>query len=193
MSNIVISTTKKNKPLLIYKGYNYTIDKINDTKVYWKCEYCRTIICKGRIHSDTHFTKILHENDAQNHPPIVANIQVQLDLYPGEPIGVLFPKREQADNFQLYILSTIDIIRVRVDTLHGAKGWEFRAVHIGGCELLYRMGSVQKRLIYTGILRGKTTTILYYSGHLPGYLEAALAVLEPPSANPSLDELFREK
>ncbi|CAF3353362.1 unnamed protein product, partial [Rotaria sp. Silwood2] len=78
MSIFVLSTTEKNKPLLICKRYNYTIDKTNDTKVYWKCEYCRTIKCKGRIHSDINFTTILHENDAHNHPPKVANTEVRM-------------------------------------------------------------------------------------------------------------------
>lgn len=124
---------------------------------------------------------------------IVANLQSQLDLYPNERIGVLFPKRDQVSDFKAYLISASVSDPnncIWVDTLHGAKGWEFRAVHLGGCEALYRMGAVQKRLIYTGILRGKTSVNLYYSGHLPGYLEAALAVLEPPRANPSFDELF---
>jgi superfamily I DNA/RNA helicase len=124
---------------------------------------------------------------------MVANLRLQLDLYPDERIGVLFPKREQVSEFK----NTLDDAGVSdlqnmisVDTLHSAKGWEFRAVHLGGCEVLYKMGATQKRLIYTGILRGKTSAHIYYSGHVPGYLEAALAVLEPPRANPGLNDLF---
>lgn len=124
---------------------------------------------------------------------IAGNLSTQLALYPNEQIGVLFPKREQTEQFEYY-WTTAGIPDpkglIRIDTLHAAKGWEFRAVHLGGCEALYRMGAVQKRLIYTGILRGKTSAHLYYSGHLPGYLGSALAVLEPPRANPSFDELF---
>lgn len=125
---------------------------------------------------------------------IVANLESQLELYPEEKIGVLFPKRDQVAQFEGHLaLSAVNDPdqRIRVDTLHGAKGWEFRAVHLGGCEVLYRMGAVQKRLIYTGVLRGKTSVHMYYSGHLPGYLEAALAVLSPPPADPDFDELFR--
>lgn len=125
---------------------------------------------------------------------IASNLLSQLALYPDEQIGVLFPKREQAEQFEDY-WTTVGVSDpegfIRIETLHAAKGWEFRAVHLGGCEALYRMGAVQKRLIYTGILRGKTSAHLYYSGHLPGYLETALAVLEPPRADPSFDELFR--
>jgi superfamily I DNA/RNA helicase len=121
---------------------------------------------------------------------IAANLQHQFSLYPDEKIGVLFPKREQVLQFK----SVADQLnlddRVWVDTIHGAKGWEFRAIHIGGCELLYRMGPTQKRLIYTAILRGKTSAHVYFSGHIPGYLEAALAVIEPPKPNPGFDSLF---
>lgn len=127
---------------------------------------------------------------------ISANIAPQIDLYPGERIGVLFPKREQAAAFEEY-MATHSVAgadeALWVDTLHGAKGWEFRAVHIGGGEALYRMGATQKRLIYTGLLRGKTSVHIYYSGHLPGYLDAALATVEPPRPTPRLKDLFKAK
>lgn len=124
---------------------------------------------------------------------IVTNVTQQIDLYPGEKIGVLFPKRDQAARFEEYIAvnavaGAVDVLWI--DTLHGAKGWEFRAVHIAGVEALYRMGAIQKRLIYTGLLRGKTSVHIYYSGHLPGYLDAALAILEPPRPAPRLKDLF---
>jgi superfamily I DNA/RNA helicase len=124
---------------------------------------------------------------------ILVNLRLQLDLYPDERIGVLFPKREQLTEFR-ESLSTSGLGdpqgMIWTDTLHSAKGWEFRAVHLAGCEQLYRMGATQKRLIYTGVLRGKTSVHIYYSGHLPGYLEAALGVLGPPPADPTLDDLF---
>lgn len=125
---------------------------------------------------------------------IIKNLESQLFLYPKERIGVIFPKREQASEFRDYFSScgiTDQTGMIRIDTLHGAKGWEFRAVHLGGCEALPKMGAVQKRLVYTGILRGKTSAHLYYSGHLPGYLTAALAVLEPPAPTPAFDDLFK--
>lgn len=126
---------------------------------------------------------------------ILANLRDQVDLYADEKIGVLFPKREQAEEFKqaLAISDMADSLladTIRVDTLHAAKGWEFRAVHLGGCEVLPRMGPTQKRLIYTGVLRGKTSAHVYYSGHLPGYLDAALAVVEPPKAKPKREDLF---
>ena len=122
---------------------------------------------------------------------ILQRLPSQLDLYPGEKIGVLFPKREQEAEFtQALENSDLPEDRVWCDTLHGGKGWEFRAVHIGGCEALYKMGPTQKRLAYTGVLRGRTSAHLYFSGHVPGYLESAVAELAPPPPDPELSQLF---
>lgn len=126
---------------------------------------------------------------------IIASLRDQVDLYDDEHIGVLFPKREQVEEFKRTIESTelakyLASEAVWVDTFHGSKGWEFRAVHLGGCEVLPKMGPTQKRLVYTGILRGKTSAHIYYSGHIPGYLDSALSVVEPPKAKPALDDLF---
>ncbi|WP_418124443.1 UvrD-helicase domain-containing protein [Variovorax sp. 160MFSha2.1] len=122
---------------------------------------------------------------------ILQKLPGQLDLYPGEKIGVLFPKREQESEFaQALAYAGLQQDRIWSDTLHGGKGWEFRAVHIGGCEALYKMGPTQKRLVYTGILRGRTAANLYYSGNVPGYLDSAIAQLAPPPADPELSQLF---
>jgi superfamily I DNA/RNA helicase len=124
---------------------------------------------------------------------IVQRLPNQLDAYPGELIGVLFPKREQVaafmDEIGRHNLGP-EASRVRVDTMHGAKGLEFRAVHIGGVEALYRMGATQKRLIYTSILRGRTAVAIYHTGMLPGYLESAIAKVDAPRPNPTRNQLF---
>lgn len=141
-------------------------------------------------------TRVLCETFEMQLQKIVANLTPQIDLYPGEKIGVLFPKKDQVEAFKNFI-ETNPVAGANeilwVDTLHGAKGWEFRAVHIGGIEALYRMGATQKRLIYTGLLRGKTSAHIYYAGHLPGYLGSALATLEPPRPVPRLNDLFKTK
>jgi len=126
---------------------------------------------------------------------ILEKLPGQLDLYPGERIGVLFPKNEQRLAFEEALEASSDFPgkdRVYVDTIHGAKGWEFRAVHVAGCEALYKMGPIQKRLAYTAVLRGRTSAAFYYTGSVPGYLESAVAKLEAPKPDPSLSALFDE-
>lgn len=123
---------------------------------------------------------------------ILKKLGPQISLYPSEHIGVLFPKTEQRAAFDKVLAesSLADKDRIWCDTLHKGKGWEFRAVHIGGCEALCRMGATQKRLAYTGILRGRTSVSLYYTGSVPGYLDSAVALLSPPPDDTELSDLF---
>ena len=69
MSTFTISSTEKNKPLLILNGFNYTVDRSTDKKTYWKCEYARSITCKGRVHTDLNYSTILNDPSEHNHPP----------------------------------------------------------------------------------------------------------------------------
>ncbi|CAF3717843.1 unnamed protein product [Rotaria socialis] len=71
-------TTEKNKPLLICKGFAYTIDKTTNDKTYWKCEHVRKFKRKGRIHINCTHTTLLHENDNHNHPgnPVSTEIRI---------------------------------------------------------------------------------------------------------------------
>ncbi|WP_223435335.1 MULTISPECIES: AAA family ATPase [unclassified Pseudomonas] len=123
---------------------------------------------------------------------IIRKLEAQLSLYPDERIGVMFPKNIQLDKFReaLKLSGFSGLERVWIDTLHGCKGWEFRAVHIGGCEELSSMRAVQKRLVYTGILRAKTSVSLYYTGSIPPYLDGAIAKLSAPVEDPEFDDLF---
>ena len=123
---------------------------------------------------------------------IILRLPDQLKLYPKQLIGVLFPKNDQKQIFiKALEESPFDAEgRIWVDTLHGSKGWEFVATHIGGCEALPKMGPAQKRLIYTGILRARTSVALYYSGNMPGYLASAIAKIAPPPKDPGLSKLF---
>ncbi|GLC95339.1 hypothetical protein Tamer19_47480 [Cupriavidus sp. TA19] len=124
---------------------------------------------------------------------IAAQINDQRFAYPEDLIGVLCPRNEEldaiAEGLQAAGLSDF-ITRANSDafepsrpiwlsTLTAAKGLEFRAAHIAGLDFLYRMGGVQKRLIYTGITRAKTALTLYWEQSIPGYLEAALLAVAP--------------
>ncbi|CAF3449814.1 unnamed protein product [Rotaria socialis] len=77
MSTFTFSTTEKNKPLLICKGFAYTIDKTTNDKTYWKCEHVRKFKCKGRIHTNCTHTTLLHEDDNHNHPALNSNEATQ--------------------------------------------------------------------------------------------------------------------
>lgn len=128
---------------------------------------------------------------------IIAKLFNEVGLYPGERLGVLFPKSVQVAEFQnaLSVADTNNILSnyVYCLTLHASKGWEFTSVHIGGCESISKMGAVQKRLLYTGILRGRTSVNLYYTGSMPGYVGSALRVQSPPAAEPEFASLFGAK
>ncbi len=136
------------------------------------------------------------QNIESQYRAIIKRLPAQLDAYPGDLIGVLFPKRDQYSGF-VDALSRESLGeeagRIRVDTMHSGKGLEFRAVHLGGCEALYKMGATQKRLIYTAIMRGRTSVHIYFSGSVPGYLESAIEQLLPPKADPAIGELFKSK
>lgn len=123
---------------------------------------------------------------------IIGKLEEELALYPGEKIGVLFPKNHQVAEFENALAASglPEKNRILCCTLHSSKGWEFRSVHIGGCEVLHQMRATQKRLAYTGILRGKTSVTLYFSGNMPGYLESALRTVSPPLPDPEFSSLF---
>jgi superfamily I DNA/RNA helicase len=125
---------------------------------------------------------------------IIVNLEDDLELYPGERLGVLFPKNIQVAEFQNTLEASAFTQSQRDNiycfTLHASKGWEFTSVHIGGCEAISKMGSIQKRLLYTGILRGKTSINLYHTGNVPGYIGSALRILSPPASEPNFSSLF---
>ncbi|CAF3211126.1 unnamed protein product [Rotaria socialis] len=78
MSTFTFSTTEKNKPLLICKGFTYTIDKTTNDKTYWKYEHVRKFKCKGRIHTNCTHTTLLHENDNHNHPGNSVSTEIRI-------------------------------------------------------------------------------------------------------------------
>lgn len=137
----------------------------------------------------------------------VARIKVQLQAYPGEMIGVLCPRAaelgEVAD-----LLSNSDIAGamqvqragnydamlperpVIVTTVQGAKGLEFRAVHMIAAEKLKNY-KTQKNLTYTAVTRAKTTLVVYHQSDLAGYFEKginACSIAMP--VEPNLKDLF---
>ncbi|CAF4554165.1 unnamed protein product, partial [Rotaria sp. Silwood2] len=78
MSTFTLSTTQKNKPLLLSKGFSYIIDKITIDKTYWKCEHARKLKCKGRIHTNYINTILLYENDNHNHSGNAVSVEIRI-------------------------------------------------------------------------------------------------------------------
>ena len=78
MTSFTISTAEKNKPLLILNGFSYTIDRSTDKTTYWKCEFWRTVKCKGIVHTDIENTSILLESNDHNHLESALNSEIRL-------------------------------------------------------------------------------------------------------------------
>ena len=49
---MILSTTSKNAPLLIYNRFSYIMDRRTDKKILWKCEFSRKFQCHERLHID---------------------------------------------------------------------------------------------------------------------------------------------
>lgn len=138
---------------------------------------------------------------------LITRIKIQLQAYPGEMIGILCPRAveltevvdllsgsEIADDIQVQRAGAYDAILpdrpVIVTTVQGAKGLEFRAVHIVAAEMLKKY-STQKNLTYTAVTRAKTSLVVYHNAGLAGYFEKGLnacAIAKP--VEPSLKDLF---
>jgi superfamily I DNA/RNA helicase len=137
---------------------------------------------------------------------IIERLRLQTRTYPDELLAVVCPTREATNRVWTHIqgadIASISAMqgdellapfepanRVIVCTLHAAKGLEVRAMHIAGCEALSKFPH-QRRMAFTAVTRAKTSLSLYYSGNIPGYLENALRVLEPPRPLPPIGAAF---
>ncbi|MEN8136226.1 MAG: UvrD-helicase domain-containing protein [Thermodesulfobacteriota bacterium] len=136
----------------------------------------------------------------------IKQITIQLKAYPDELIGVITPRnRELAIIWDEILDSSFASISVRRDsnapldfsdkarvvvtTMHGAKGLEFRAVHILGSEFLKNFPN-QRQLAFTSVTRCKTSLFICHTNQLPGYLESAIASLNPVPELPEISDLF---
>lgn len=121
---------------------------------------------------------------------MIATLETQVKAYPDELLGVLCPKRDQLEEVWKHISASPirhlavlqksgDYVPFEADkpicvcTVHGAKGLEFRVVHVLACEALKRF-RLQRNITYTAVTRAKTSLTLYYGADIAGYLEGAL-------------------
>ncbi|MFN3657130.1 MAG: UvrD-helicase domain-containing protein [Pseudolabrys sp.] len=139
-----------------------------------------------------------------------AEIPTQLRAYQGGMIGILAPLKATVQRVAQYLAETeigpevqvqqfdtgyhamTDRKRVLVSTIHGAKGLEFRALHLLGMDHVKKFRGRDRKLVYTAVTRAKTSLSIYSDGSLPGYLEQAVLSAEPHDLSPpNLSDLFR--
>jgi superfamily I DNA and RNA helicase len=138
----------------------------------------------------------------------VTEIQSQLSLYPNELLGIIVPRRDDLmDVIEALRASSIgklchfqtaeegyssfsDAHPICVSTVHGAKGIEFRALHVLGLDALHNRFKRSKRrnTAYTAVTRAKTSLRGYYSGQVPVWLESAFPAA--PISVIALDDIF---
>ena len=131
-------------------------------------------------------------NFAEQCEACIARIYQQRRYIVDETIAVLFRTGEQRDQFWARLqteqdLSAVSVIQrsnsyrafqgvhlVQVMTVHAAKGLEFRAVHMLGCD---EYNQRRLEIPFTAVTRAKSEVVLYYYGALPGFLHPPRDIL----------------
>lgn len=140
---------------------------------------------------------------------VVSKLETQLHAYPRELIGIICPRHEELEAIRSFLerspLSKLCVYQdakrgyapfdddhpICIATVHGSKGLEFTALHMLACET-FRIGfyNTNRSMTFTAITRAKTSLSIYYSGDIYGYLQKALAVLNPRPDLPNISEAF---
>jgi superfamily I DNA/RNA helicase len=140
----------------------------------------------------------------------ISEIETQLRAYPEGMIGVLCPRHHELEIVAKVLQSSslADQVQVQkyadgyssfegdrrivVTTIHGAKGLEFRTLHLLGMDKISKFLKVQRNLAYTAVTRAKTSVAIYHNGDLPGYLETGInAAINKVVTPPRMDQLFK--
>ncbi|MGH2420882.1 superfamily I DNA/RNA helicase [Pseudomonas sp. C 49-2] len=145
-------------------------------------------------------SKIQGDSSAKLHPCksrdeqfdiMLGLIKIQLEAFNNDSIGIFCGNRstrqELRDRFDETELSDKvcvhgidqdpDFLKypIHILTIHGAKGTEFRAVHIFGTEELKKGPLKRTKLSYTAVTRAKTALNAYKTGDTTPALESAFA------------------
>jgi DNA helicase IV len=140
---------------------------------------------------------------------IAKTLRTQLRAFPKELLAVVCPKRQLVYQVWEHLQSETDIVPqlcmidddddafdaskpICVCTVHGVKGLEVRALHFAAAEHVKSVPH-QRNVGFTAITRAKTSVGIYHEGDLRGWFESAVVGLQPPTAPPTLGDLFRGK
>jgi superfamily I DNA and RNA helicase len=77
-----------------------------------------------------------------------------------------------------------------VCSVHGAKGLEFRAVHLLDAESM-KKSPLNRNIAYTAVTRAKTSLSIYHTASIPAYFDSALNVIRAPVAPVGVEQLFK--
>ena len=153
-----------------------------------------------------HFMKCA--DDEEQAQQIIEALKVQMTAYPDDLLAVAAPRKIDRDFLRARLESSElapfilpprkagaddENQRIYIAHLSEIKGLEFRTIHLGLMQHLHKLRENQKRIAYTAITRAKTTVSIYFTDKIPGYLEQAQAVIEPPKPKPPLKDLFPKK
>lgn len=125
----------------------------------------------------------------------VETLKTQHRAYPEGLLGVLCPRREELQTLIDHLMKS-EVAqhcqgqlfeagyeafekekRIVITTIHGAKGLEFRALHLLAMDTVKNFPT-QKKMSYTAVTRAKTTLSIYSNKPLPGYLEKGLDAVD---------------
>lgn len=126
------------------------------------------------------------KNSAEDEFEVIINrARNQSAVYPGETIGIVFPKRDQVASFEEYCernaKDVLDLARlgrhefganVFIGSMHESKGLEFAVIHIGGLETLSKF-QTQRTLMFTAVTRARYACYITSSGKVPDYVSSA--------------------
>jgi superfamily I DNA/RNA helicase len=133
----------------------------------------------------------------------VARISKQVDIYPGQKIGIITPRNEELNQVWAALSTSPELLSkvtnpknrdfdpskpVWVSTMHSAKGLEFRCVHILAADMIKQFNEHSRRLAFTGVTRAKTSLSIYHHQDLLPFFSAALA--EKVEKKVTLDHVF---
>jgi superfamily I DNA/RNA helicase len=137
----------------------------------------------------------------------VVSLERQMKAYPDEYLGILCPSRaclkavwnvvQSSRIAGRTVLQSADEGYVPFEaekpiclcTIHGAKGLEFRTVHLLDAENMKR-SPLNRNIAYTAVTRAKTSLSIYHSQPIPGYFDSALSVVRSPVKPVKIEDLF---